>query len=89
MRKMSSRRDPEENDHILPEVEGGTNDDWNLRSIPRSQNREKGPKMPTTNDVLDSSNPARLAAEIDRRSLEGPFKHSRNKGKGFGGLPRG
>jgi len=79
--------EPEEDDHIWPEAEDGSNEPWNKRRIPRSQNRQKGPEMPDLDDVFDSTDPARLAAEIDKRSLQ-PFKHSRNKDKGFGGLPR-
>ena len=74
-------------DHIWPETEGGPTEAWNFRTISASENLKKGAEMPTVNDVLDSSNPIKLAAEIDKASLEG-FHHSRNKGKGFGGLPR-
>jgi len=80
--------EPEENDHIWPKVEGGPDDSWNRRPLRRSVNRgQKGPEMPDLDDVFDSTDPARLAAEIDKRSLQ-PFKHSRNRDKGFGGLPR-
>jgi hypothetical protein len=43
--------------------------------------------MPDLDDVFDSSDPVRLAAEVDKHSLEG-FRHPRNKDKGFGGLRR-
>jgi len=76
-----------EKDHIWPKAEGGPNEKWNIREIDRLENRRKGAEMPSVDNVLDSSDPARLAAEIDRRSLKG-FKHSRNRDRGFGGLPR-
>ncbi len=74
-------------DHIFPIVEEGSNESYNKRAIPRSANRRKGAKMPTMADVLDSSNPIKLAVDIDRKSLKG-FKHPQNKNRGFGGLPR-
>ena len=77
-----------ERDHIWPEREGGPNDDYNRRDIPAHENKVKGPRMPGVDDVLDSSDPARLAAEIDRHSVEKGFTHPQNKGRGFGGLPR-
>jgi hypothetical protein len=81
--------EPIETDEIWPQCEGGPKEPWNQRRIPRSQNRSKGPSMPRSEDVQQSPDPLRLAAEIDIRSLEGPFNHKRNKGKkGFGGLPR-
>lgn len=80
--------EPKENDHIWPTVEGGPDEPWNKRRIPPSQNRRKGPEMPNPNDISDSPKPIRLAVEIDKHSLHGSFKHSRNKDKGFGGLPR-
>ena len=76
-----------EKDHIWPEAEGCPDEDWNIREIDWLENRGKGAEMPDVNDVLDSGNSARLAAEIDKHSLEG-FRHSRNKDKGFGGLGR-
>ena len=76
-----------EKDHIWPKAEGGTDEEWDKREIDWLENRRKGPEMPDVDDVLDSSDPARLAAKIDKHSLEG-FNHSRNKDKGFGGLPR-
>ena len=75
-------------DHIFPRAEGGPDDDWNIREIDADENLKKGAEMPDISDVLDSSDPIRLAAEIDKRSLEGPFRSSRNKNKGFGGLTR-
>ena len=74
-------------DHIWPKVEGGSNEDWNIRNIDASENLRKGAKMPDLDDVLDSTDPIRLAAEIDKSSLEG-FRHSSNKDRGFGGLRR-
>jgi len=74
-------------DHIWPTAEGGPDEDWNVRIIPASENLHKGAEMPNLADVLDSSNPIRLAAEIDKHSLEG-FRHPRNKDRGFGGLRR-
>jgi len=76
-----------ERDHIWPEAEKGTDEDWNIREIDWLENRRKGAEMPDVNDVFDSNDPPRLAAEIDKHSLQG-FKNPRNKGKGFGGLPR-
>jgi hypothetical protein len=86
--KKEFPEEPMETDEIWPQVEGGPKEHWNQRRIPRSQNRRKGPEMPDLDDVFESIAPARLAAEIDKRSLSGPFKHYRNKDKGFGGLPR-
>lgn len=76
-----------ERDHIWPKAEGGLNESWNIREIDWLENRRKGAEMPDLDDVLDSSDPARLAAEIDKHSLK-EFKHSRNRNKGFGGLTR-
>jgi hypothetical protein len=75
-------------DHIWPRVEGGPDKPWNKRNIPQRKNRQKGARMPNLNEVSDSSNPIRLAVEIDKHSLQGPFKHPRNRNRGFGGLPR-
>lgn len=72
-------------DHIWPRAEGGPDEDWNTRFIPALENLHKGSDMPDLDDVFDSSDPVRLAAEIDKHSLEG-FRHPRNKDKGFGGL---
>ena len=80
--------EPMETDEIWPQVEGGPKEPWNQRHIPLSQNRRKGPEMPSLDDVADSPTPIKLAAFIDIRSLSGPFSHSWNKDKGFGGLPR-
>ena len=77
-----------ERDHIWPEAEGGPSEDWNIREIDWLENRRKGAEMPDLADVLDSSDPLRLATEIDRHSLEEGFRHPRNRDKGFGGLPR-
>jgi len=77
-----------ERDHIWPEAEGGPDEDWNIREIDWLENRRKGAEMPDLADVLDSSDPIRLAVEIDKHSLEEGFKHPRNRNKGFGGLPR-
>lgn len=74
-------------DHIWPRAEGGPDEDWNIRDIDASENLSKGAEMPDLDDVFDSSDPVRLAAEIDKRSLEG-FRHPRNKDRGFGGLRR-
>jgi len=87
---MSERElfdEPLETDEIWPQAEGGPKEPWNQRDIPRSQNRKKGAEMPTVDDLLDSPDPLKLAAEIDKASLGG-FKNPRNKNKGFGGLPR-
>jgi hypothetical protein len=81
-------REPMETDEIWPRCEGGSKEPWNQRRIPRSRNRSKGASMPSPEDVQQSPDPLKLAAAIDIRSLQGPFDHKRNKGKGFGGLPR-
>ena len=78
----------EHTDHIWPRTEGGPDKDYNKRRIPARKNLQKGPEMPDLNAVFDSSNPIRLAAEIDEHTLKKRFKHSRNRNKGFGGLPR-
>ena len=75
-------------DHIWPRAEGGPDEDWNIRIIPASENLSKGDEMPDLDEVLDSSDPVKLAAEIDRHSLQEGFGRPRNKDKGFGGLPR-
>lgn len=74
-------------DHIWPKAEGGPDEDYNFREIDASENLRKGAEMPDLDDVLDSSNPIRLAVEIDKRSLEG-FQNPRNRDRGFGGLRR-
>lgn len=74
-------------DHICPRAENGPDENWNIRIIPASENLEKGAEMPDLDDVLDSSDPIRLAVEIDKQSLNG-FRHPRNKDRGFGGLRR-
>lgn len=75
-------------DHIFPKAEGGPDVDWNIREISAKENLGKGAEMPDLSDVSASTNPIRLAVEIDKRSLQGSFKNSRNKNRGFGGLPR-
>jgi len=77
----------EHRDHIKPKAEGGSDEEWNIRLIPALENLRKGAEMPDLEDVFDSTDPVRLAAEIDEHSLEG-FSHSRNKDRGFGGLRR-
>ena len=77
-----------EEDHIWPKAEGGSDEDWNIREIDWLENRRKGAEMPNVADVLDSSDPIRLAIEIDKHSLGEEFKHPRNRNRGFGGLPR-
>lgn len=74
-------------DHIWPKIEEGPDDEWNIRVVPESENLRKGAEMPDLEDIFDSTDPARLAAEIDKHSLEG-FRHSRNQDRGFGGLRR-
>ena len=87
MSKREFPDEPMETDEIWPQAEGGRKEPWNQRRIPRSQNRQKGPDMPDLADVSDSSEPIRLAAEIDKHSLKG-FRHPQNKDRGFGGLRR-
>lgn len=74
-------------DHIQPEVEGGSDEEYNIRLISARENLEKGARMPNLDEVSESSNSIKLAVDIDRESLNG-FKHPRNKNRGFGGLPR-
>jgi hypothetical protein len=80
--------EPIETDEIWPVAEGGPRVSWNQRRIARSENRSKGAEMPDVFDVLVSPDPTKLATKIDERSLRRPFRNSRNKDKGFGGLPR-
>jgi len=75
-------------DHIWPTSEGGPEDSWNKREISPSRNRSKGSEMPSLSDVLDSDDPLRLAAEIDKHTLSHGYNTPRNKGRGFGGLKR-
>ena len=75
-------------DHIFPTREGGPDEPYNWREISVSENSSKGAEMPTPNDVLVSSNPGKLAADIDIHSINEGFSHPRNKDKGFGGLPK-
>lgn len=88
MDKWENSDEPYETDHIWPEAEGGPDEPWNKRRILRSENRRKGAEMPDLKDVFDSSDPIRLAVDIDRHSLEKGFRHPRNKDRGFGGLER-
>lgn len=74
-------------DHIKPKAEGGSDEDWNLRDIKASENLRKGAEMPDLDDVFDSSDPVKLAVDIDEGSLKG-FRHPRNKDRGFGGFRR-
>jgi len=74
-------------DHIWPRAEEGPDDEWNIRVVPAAENLSKGAEMPDLDDIFDSTDPIRLAAEIDKQSLEG-FKHPRNRDRGFGGLHR-
>jgi len=75
-------------DHIWPTSEGGPEDSWNKREISPHSNRSKGSEMPSMSDVLDSDDPLRLAAEIDKHTLTHEYNTARNKGRGFGGLRR-
>lgn len=75
-------------DHIYPLVEGGPDEQYNKRRISAKENLQKGARMPSLNEVSQSTNPMRLAVKIDRDSLSKEFKHPRNKNRGFGGLPR-
>jgi len=75
-------------DHIRPRAEGGPDSDYNIRLISAGDNLSKGAEMPDLEDVFDSSDPARLAAEIDKQSVQNGFNNRRNKDKGFGGLTR-
>lgn len=77
-----------EKEHIKPRIEGGSDEPWNIRYVSRKENEQKGARMPNLNEVSESSNPIKLAVDIDKGSLQGPFKHPRNRNRGFGGLPR-
>ncbi len=84
---MSRKSKDTETDHIFPTSEGGPNKSYNKRKISRSENRKKGSKMPSVSNVSESSEPIRLASEIDIHTLEKPYKTKSNIGKrGFGGL---
>lgn len=76
------------NDHIWPETEGGPNADYNKRKIPAKENLIKGARMPNLNEVSDSPNPLKLAVEIDKGTINHPYRNPRKKKKGFGGLNR-
>lgn len=54
--------EPMQTDEIWPKAEGGPEEPWNQRRIPRSQNQRKGAEMPCLDDVFDSPNPVKLAA---------------------------
>lgn len=77
-------------DHIWPTSEDGPDADWNKREIDPSINRSKGSTMPNVSDVLDSSNPIKLATSIDRHTIDPNHKYhtSRNQDRGFGGLKK-
>ncbi|APV44155.1 hypothetical protein Dform_00807 [Dehalogenimonas formicexedens] len=75
-------------DEIWPQSEGGPKKPWNQREVSPHENRSKGPRMPTPNEVGDSPDPLKLAQKIDEHTLTNTYKHSRNKGKGFGGMNR-
>jgi 5-methylcytosine-specific restriction endonuclease McrA len=77
-----------ERDHIWPKAEGGPNKGWNYRDINRSENRQKGARMPTLGEVSQSTDPIRLSVEIDKHTITKGLKIRRNRDKGFGGLPR-
>jgi 5-methylcytosine-specific restriction endonuclease McrA len=75
-------------DHIWPTSEGGPDEPWNRREISPHENESKGSEMPTPADLLDSDDPLRLAAEIDKHTLTHEYNTARNKDRGFGGLKR-
>jgi len=75
------------NDHIWPRADRDPDKDYNKRRISARKNLQKGARMPNLNEVSDSSNPIRLATEIDKYSVTRGFRHRRNKNRGFGGLP--
>jgi CRISPR/Cas system Type II protein with McrA/HNH and RuvC-like nuclease domain len=82
------KNNPTEVDHIWPTAEDGPDVDWNKRTVSRAENRSKGARMPNVEEVQGSTMPIKLAVEIDRHTLEKPFRHQSNKNRGFGGLPR-
>jgi len=75
-------------DHIWPQAEGGPDKDYNKRPISARRNLRKGARMPNLSEVAESSNPLRLATEIDKHTLRKGLRNRRNRNRGFGGLPR-
>jgi 5-methylcytosine-specific restriction endonuclease McrA len=85
---MVMTRKKTDTDHICPTSEGGPEDSWNKREISPHRNRSKGSEMPNISGVMDSDNPLRLAAEIDKYTLTHKYNTARNRNRGFGGLKR-
>jgi len=84
---MNKRR-RKHTDHIWPRAEGGPDENWNKRCISAKENLRKGARMPSLKEVADSPGSTRLAVEIDKHTIKKGLKQSRNKNRGFGGLPR-
>ncbi len=82
------RKKETDTDEIWPKAENGPGESWNQRETSPHKNRSKGARMPTVSEVGESPEPMKLAVEIDRYTINNPLKNSRNKGKGYGGLPR-
>ena len=82
------REEQTDTDEIWPQAEDGPKEPWNQRETSPHENRSKGARMPTVSEVGESPDPIKLAVEIDRHTLNNPFKNTRNKDKGWGGLPR-
>ena len=85
---MVKRRKTTDTDEIWPTKEGGPKEPWNQRETSPHENRSKGARMPTISEVAQSPEPTKLASEIDQHTINHSLIHSRNKNKGFGGLPK-
>ena len=85
---MARKRKITDTDEIWPQTECGPKEPWNQREISPHENRSKGARMPTISEAGQSPEPTKLAAEIDKHTVNHPLNHSRNKDKGFGGLNR-
>ena len=86
---MGRKKEPMESDHIFPKAERGSDEPHNRRQVPRSENRKKGARMPTLDEIALSPNPMILVHEMEKAApwAKG-YKSPRNKGRGFMGLPR-
>lgn len=85
---MARKQKATDTDEIWPQAEGGPKLPWNQRETSPHKNRSKGARMPTISEVGESPAPIKLATKIDIHTLNHPLKNSRNKNRGFGGLPR-
>ena len=77
-------------EHINPQSESEeefVDEPYNLTYLPRSENSSKGSRAPYPGEFLRSSNPPMGIKDADLNSYNG-YKTSRNKDRGFGGIPR-